>query len=101
MISVVHELLRGKQNVARKFKKAHMYWKQFHKDHKTDTLDELASALSVAQFALERRFDGDQSMAKGVMVVTCLGALWDEANGFKDIEKIGRASCRERVCWIV
>lgn len=90
MISAIHELLRGRQRVARRFNKAHMYWKEFHKQHKKDSTDELAKALTNAQFAIESRFDGDRDMGKSCMAYTCLGATYDEANGFRNMEYVNR-----------
>ena len=90
MISAIHELLRGRQRVARRFNKAHMFWKEFHKAHKSDSIDELAKALSSAQFAIEARFDSDRDMGKSCMVYTCLGTLYDEANGFRDMARVNK-----------
>lgn len=90
MISAIHELLRGRQRVARRFNKAHKLWKEFHKAHKKDSIIELAKALTNAQFAIESCFDGDSDMGKSCMAYTCLGALYDEANGFRNMEYANR-----------
>lgn len=84
MITVVHELLRGRRKkLGRGFSRAFSFWKEFHKKHRKSTQAELTEAIGVAQIGFEKCFGGDRATAKPVMAVTCLGTIYDKVDGMK------------------
>ena len=82
MIPAIDRLSAGDTSVVDAFVKAREFWKVFFEAHKQENVEDLANSLSNAQAAFEHLLDLDRYLAKSIMAVTCLGALYDDVNGF-------------------
>lgn len=83
MIGVIASLLEGDRNLPRQFAEAHKFWQDYFADKHDWTEDQFAKDLFMgAQYGYKRIFDEDYPMAKATMVMTALGTLYDDVNGW-------------------
>jgi hypothetical protein len=87
MIEIIQRLLAGDTNVVTGFVKCKKFWETFFEEHKADTDDELAAALTDAQVTVEHIFDSNRALGKQAMPLTCFGSLYDEIHGWNDPPK--------------
>jgi hypothetical protein len=83
MREAIEQLMRpGGLSVARRFRRARAFWKNFFAQHGADSAADLAKAVGRAQFSYELLFGHERALAKESMPFTCFGALYDTHRGW-------------------
>lgn len=84
MEEVIDRLMRAHgSEVARAFKRARAFWKQFLAAHRQVSPAALAQAITQAQWDYEPTFGIGRSIAKSTMPITCIACLYDIQVGWR------------------
>lgn len=84
MLSIIMPLAAGDDSLPANFAAAVAFWKNFHEQSANLGDQDLARAVSNAQWEHEQFFDGDRHLGKMSMPLAALAALYDEMAGFED-----------------
>lgn len=85
MISLLDRLLAGDRDLPETFKKVNDFWQQFHEEHASSSVEQIAKDLGMKQHTYELAFrDFDRHFAKSMMGPTAIAAIYDVHEGFGD-----------------